>query len=192
MWQHSHDSSSCDQRAGCDTNPCLFVFVSSSDFKSSARCPRWKTLAEDQQNPGDLRHHVDLLQPWHGDGLLGDSRGCLFKPLAVWHSAQRRSGEAACTAAVSDAEHQNSPVWLPSSVPTKVTQDVNDYCSWKKQKVMVWCNQSCSGLLLGTGLGRRRDSCLKELAWFFFIFFTFQYHFFSLFCVIFIIKITHG
>lgn len=62
---------------------CLFVFVSSSDFKSSARCPRWKTLAEDQQKPGALRHHVDLLQPWHGDGLLGDSRGCLFKPLAV-------------------------------------------------------------------------------------------------------------
>lgn len=89
MWQHSHDSSSCNQCAGCDTDPCLFVFVSASDFKSSARCPRRKTLAEDQQKPGALRHHVDLLQPWHGDGLLGDSRGCLWKPLAVWHTVHR-------------------------------------------------------------------------------------------------------
>lgn len=48
-------------------------FVSASDYKSSARCPWWKTPAEDQQEPGALRHHVERLQPGLGGGRRGPS-----------------------------------------------------------------------------------------------------------------------
>lgn len=75
------------------------LFVCSSDSKSGARCLGWEPSAEDQQKPGALRHHVDLLRP-----RLGDSGGPW---LSV--SAERRWREAACTAAVSNAGSPISP-----------------------------------------------------------------------------------
>lgn len=153
----------------------IFFFLA-SDHECSAVRPWWKTGGEDQQKPGALRHHVNLLQPLHGDRLVPDCGGhrgaaSLFYN-HVFVGAQRRC-RVTPLAAVSDAERQaRSGPLAPLFVLTAATQDINDYCSLKTfLKVMVWWIYAWSRLLLGAETGRRCGTCLKKLTLLFWVFF---------------------